>query len=341
MKALVSMKDIAFTLGVSVVTVSKALSGKEGVGEELRAKIIDEATRQGYRKNANASDMRKGTSHDIGIIVREHSLAEHRVSTTLIQGIIKNLTSLGYYAIEEIITKEQERKGILPKIAQENKVEGIIFAGFLKPSYVMKIQKTGIPTLLVDFSSPTSNDDSIICDNVYGSYLLTRHLISLGHEHIVFVGNPLFDDNNMDRYLGYIKALKEQGLTEYPSINDVNDLGDSILIEINSKASAYVCASSKTAFGLEKQLQSLGKRIPEDVSIVTFNDDVYSQIASPPLTAFHVDYNEMAYLSAITMVGKVSEKTHVGRKTISGKLVVRESSSRDCQNVIYNISRIG
>lgn len=341
MKTPVSMKDIASALHVSIVTVSKALAGKEGVSEKLRREIVQEAERLGYRKNVAAADMRLGTSQNIGILTREHRKAEHEVNQTLLRGLIRNLSELNYYSIEEIVSKEMERTDELPKLASANKVEGIILAGFFKPSYVQKLQKTGIPILAVDFFSATGDDDSIICDNVYGSYLLTRHLVSLSHDKIIFVGNPLYDDNTMDRYLGYLKALKEQGLEEHPPLSDMDELGEEKDLSLVEDATAYVCSSSKTAYTLEKKIHAAGLSVPEDISVVCFDDDSYSQMASPSITAFHVNYGEMAYLASLTIVEKVAKKNHVGRKTISGKLVLRDSSGRPNNHIQAKITQLG
>jgi len=323
------MRDIAEKLGVSVMTVSKALSDKDGVGKELKERIRAEAEKIGYRKNTMASDMRLGSSHNIGLLFGGQDDTTPHVHPALLNGLIQCLTEMGYYAIEEIIGKEKIDGGVLPNIVKENKVEGVIILGFLNPSYVALIDNVGIPMLYVDFFAPSHEADAIICDNVYGFYLLTRHLLQLGHTDIVFIGNPLFDDNTMDRCLGYEKALKEQGLPVRPAVNDMDSLGKRLPFVLPEEMpTAFICASSETAFLLEKLLSDNGYAVPKNISVVCFDDDVYAKMASPPITAFHIDYHEMAFLASVTIIQEVNESSHVGRKTISGKIVYRQSTAK-------------
>ena len=127
MRNLVTMKDIADELDITVMSVSKALSGKDGVSEDLRAKILAKAEELGYKKNQNSSND-DASSHNIGILIAERSLNANATYMSLQQPLIANLTQLNYYGITEIISDETEHLLILPKILKESKVNAFIIS---------------------------------------------------------------------------------------------------------------------------------------------------------------------------------------------------------------------
>ena len=148
MRNLVTMKDIADELDVTVMSVSKALSGKDGVSEDLRAKILAKAEELGYKKNPNSSND-DGSSHNIGILIAERSMNANATYMSLQQPLISNLTQLNYYGITEIISDETEHLLILPKILKENKVSAFIILGQMSKEYVQILKNTNKPFLFL------------------------------------------------------------------------------------------------------------------------------------------------------------------------------------------------
>ena len=333
----VTMRDISKKLGISTVTVSKAISNKEGVGQELKAKILQVANEMGYRKNVLASDLREQVAHNIGLLVNSSSqnsqVLEHEIS--------KNLLSNGYYSIIEVIGTDQSRS----KILEDNKVDAIILIGAMKPAFVNAILATGVPCILVDFFYDASHLDSIIGDNLYGAYTLTKHLLALGHQKIGFVGNPHVDDQTMDRYLGYSKAINESGITMKADwqINDTNDYGEPLSLSLSKPyPTALVCSHSEMAYKYIAYFKKQGIDIPSEISIVGFEDDIFSTLSSPQLTVFSIDYNEMANTACSAIIKKIENPSyHFGRKTIGGKLIIRESSSKTSDTLASEIDLFG
>src|SRR5690554_5999400 len=143
----VRMKDIASALNISTVTVSKALSDKEGVSIELREKIKETAEAMGYRYNRLAKGMKEGKSYNIGVLIAERYTINDGDAFYLkiYQNIVKILSNRNYYGIMELVTAEDENNGTIPNVILDNKVDGIIVLGQMKSKYLENIYKTKVP----------------------------------------------------------------------------------------------------------------------------------------------------------------------------------------------------
>ena len=177
------MKDIADELDVTVMSVSKALSGKDGVSEDLRAKILAKAEELGYKK-AQTSNTDDGSSHNIGILIAERSMNANASYMSLQQPLISNLTQLNYYGITEIISDETEHLLILPKILKESKVSGFIILGQMSKEYVQLLKETGKPYLFLAHIYDDVNSSGIITDNLYAGFTLANYLLDQGCKSI-------------------------------------------------------------------------------------------------------------------------------------------------------------
>lgn len=324
------MKDIADRLGVSSVTVSKALNDKEGVGEELREKIKSLADEMGYRYNTLAKAMKEGLSYNIGVIIPERFTGiGQSFYLEVYQQISRALEKYGYYGILNILKSEDEEQLILPKLYYERKVDGFIILGQISKGYIEAVQTMDLPKVFLDFYDEHSDIDSIITDNFYGAYELTNYLVKKGHREIAFVGNLYSTSSIQDRFLGYFKSLLEHRIPvnqEY-IINDRDKRGKYIDMTLPEKMpTAFVCNCDQVAHNLIQKLKELGKEVPNDCSVVGFDNDIYATITSPQLTTVAVDVEEMAQTSARFIIEKVkNSQKKFGRVSVKGNIVYRES----------------
>lgn len=328
MRNLVTMKDIADELDVTVMSVSKALSGKDGVSEDLRAKILAKAEELGYKKNPNSSND-DGSSHNIGILIAERSMNANATYMSLQQPLISNLTQLNYYGITEIISDETEHLLILPKILKENKVSAFIILGQMSKEYVQILKNTNKPFLFLAHIYDDVNSGGIITDNLYAGFPLTNYLIDQGCKSIGFVGNIQFAEAVMDRYLGIAKALLHHGfdLRKEFIIPDVTDFGEEIsLILPDTMPDAFICNDCRTAYKLIHNLEGLEYSIPKDISVAAFDDGIFADIGIPKLTTYSINYNTMAQLAAESIALKLENPNfHIGKKVVHGNVIVRDS----------------
>lgn len=325
----VTMKDIAQRLSVSTVTVSKALSDKEGVSKELKDRIRKAADEMGYRYNSAARMIKDGISYNIGIIVSERFIHEGAFYSKMYQSAIKKLSDVNYFGLLEIITDENEENCLVPNIIQNNKVDGVIILGQMGYKYVKMIEKYDLPFIFLDFYNEDYTVDSIIGDSIYGTYVLTNYLIENGHRRIGFVGSVLQTSSILDRYVGYYKAMVQNQLTFEKEwvIEDRDQKGNFIEFKLPEKMpSAFVCNCDEVAYHFVKRLKKEGYKVPDDISVVGFDNYIYATLTNPQLTTFESNIDNMAENAVEAIIKKVKDKNYVlGRKVISGKLIIRDS----------------
>ena len=335
----VTMRDIAKKVGVSTVTVSKALTDKDGVGSELRAVIKATAEEMGYTYSGIGDGFRRGRSYNIGVIFEEHYVDN---STTVFpfymkmyNSINKQMSQFHYSVIMEAITSKMLAEHRMPDIVTERKVDGVIVLGQMKSDYLKVLRENKLPVVYLDFYDRTMEVPSVINDNMYGTYMLTNYLVSMGHKKIAYVGSIDATASILDRYLGYYRSLLTHQL-KMPDdyiIPDRDDEGYFIDLQMPKEMpTAFVCNCDGTANLLMKLLISRGYRIPQDISVVGF--DNYSaefDYNLPKLTTIEVNIEEMTK-NAVEMIIRLlkGEENLGGRKVISGKLIIRGSVAQ-CQ----------
>ncbi len=329
----VTMKDIANALHISTVSVSKALSGKEGVSLEVRERIKIMAEEMGYRYNAGARAEDYDRNYNVGILIARRFLEDDTAFySKLHSNIIMNLGNNNCFGIMEVIFKEDEEACNLPAMIANKKVDGIIVLGQLKKAYIGMLKELHMPITFLDFYDENATIDSIVSDNVYGSNLLTNYLIKCGHKKIGFIGDIFATSSILDRYLGYYKSLLQNGipLKEEWLLSDRDENGTLQAIAFPKKMpTAFVCNCDEVAYRVVEQLKLDGYRVPEDISIVGFDDYIFATLSNPPLTTFAVDLPLMTKMAVDSILrGITGDNLSPGRKVISGKLVIRDSVAK-------------
>ncbi|MFZ5986247.1 MAG: LacI family DNA-binding transcriptional regulator [Bacillota bacterium] len=324
-----TMKDIAKKLNISTVTVSKALNDKDGVGEDLKNKIKKLADEMGYRYNMLAKSMRDGYSYNIGVVVAEHFMGDQSFYFNFFKHITKTLERFNYCGILQILNSEEEENLNLPKLYYDKKVDGLIILGQVSKRYIEVLQNIDIPIVFLDFYDEHSNIDSVAVDNFYGAYQITSYLIKNGHRDIAFVGNIYATSSIQDRFLGFYKSLLEHGekLKEEYVICDRDEHGRYIeLVFPKNMPTAFVCNCDEVAHNLILKLKEMGYTVPNDFSVVGFDNDIYATISSPQITTVEVDVEEMALTAIRFILSKIKkENKSFGRVLIKGRIVYRQS----------------
>lgn len=327
----IKLADIAEVLKVSKVTVSKALSDKDGVSDELREKIKKVAAEMGYRQNSIARSLRDGYTYNIGVLIPEGFVEMyHSFYWELYQNVLNALTQKSYYGIMEVVNREDESNNVVPRMLQDSKVDGIIVMGEFKKEYVEFLNNLDdVPVVMLDTYDKHIDYDTVTSDNYYGMYLLTDYLIEMGHRDILFVGNPRATSSIQDRFLGFTKALIERGI-EYTSNNYISDreIGKKELtFELPEKMpTAFACNCDSVAYLLIKKLQDKGYKVPEDISVVGFDNYLITEISDLGITTFEVDMKTMAETAVDVILKKVRKVDYKpARRVICGKIVIKDT----------------
>ena len=294
MRKQVTMKDIAQEMGVSIVTVSKALSGKDGVGEELRERIIDKAHELNYVIKGTLDD--ESRNLNIAIVIAERFISDNAFYFKIYQKLLMGLSERGFIGILEIMRSEDEAAGVLPKLVRMEKVEQVIVVGEMKLEFLENLQNAGVSMIFFDFENEEFDVDSIVGDNVSGGYTMTRYLVKNGYRNVGFVGSYKATQNILDRLVGQLKYKLAKGLPQDDSwvIPDRDSNGFNIELKLpDVMPEAFFCNCDETAYRMIRTLNEAGYKVPEDIAVVGF-DDYASMIPDDiELTTYQVDIDGM------------------------------------------------
>ena len=331
----VKLADIAERVGVSTVTVSKALSGQKGVSEEVREKIRSIAEDLGYQQ---PSAVRKSQNHknfNIGILISERFLVKYEsFYWQMYQAVATRATAEECFTMLEVIGKAEEESSRMPKLVQERKVDGIIVIGKMMDAYLQHLNtEAGIPVIYLDYYNGREASDSVISNSYYGTYELTYYLYRMGHRKIAYVGTLLAMESITDRYFGYQKALLELGLEQKKEwVLDDRHIETGEIDTVNmlqipkDMPTAFVCNCDLTASFLIKKLKDNGYRVPEDISVVGFDNYLYPGLSDIQITTYEVDLKEMAKKAVYNMISKISNENYKpGIHIVEGHMVLKES----------------
>ena len=194
----VRMADIAKRLGISTVSVSKGLAGKDGVSEAMRAEILAAAKEMGYQVPVRAQTQTGGET--IGILVADRFFNENAFYSNLYRAVLKCAAEQDISVLMEIVLPQAEKSCNMPNFLVNHKVDGLIFMGEISRRYLATAVQTGVPFMLLDFYDDAIAADCVLSDNTSGSYTLTEHLISTGRRNIGFVGSVQSTSSIMDRW---------------------------------------------------------------------------------------------------------------------------------------------
>ena len=327
----VKMSDIAEKLNISTVTVSKALSDQKGVSEEMRTKIKKLALEMGYQKPVSKPEDRV-RSYNVGVIVPEDYIEKYQTFYwEMYQEINMAAVKNNSFVMLEVLNAADEKAGIPPKLLKENKVDGLIVLGGLRSAYLKMIKEHyATPTVYLDFYDRSIKEDCVVSNSFYGTYMLTNYLFDKGHTNIGFVGTVLATKSITDRYLGYMKSLLEHGLSlreDWVLDDRDSDRHNFEKFELPEEMpTAFVCNCDIIASWVIRELEQAGYRVPEDVSIVGFDDFLYPGLCNVPMTTYAVNMTAMAETGVKLLIKKMTGgETSQGMHLIEGRFIERMS----------------
>lgn len=328
----VVMRDIADALGISIVSVSKSLNDQVGVSDKLRETVKNKALEMGYR-GAILKNSTPEKTNCMAVVIPQRFIDRdnnnqgfyldfYQLITVFNQE--NNISTLLY-----VLSKEEENTLVLPRVLLDRRVDYVVFLAELKTEYLHFVKDIVTPKVFLDFFGQNINIDCVTTDNYSGSYEATSELILKGHSSIGFIGNIAATTSIQDRFLGYQKALFENKISFNPLFLTPDRDEDGHYTEIvlpSILPTAFVCNSDRAAFELSKTLKERGLVIPDDVSVVGFDNDIYSRVSIPTITTVEVSKEQMVKSACEFLYSKFNNKdTTLGKVTIKGNLVRRKS----------------
>ena len=310
----VKLSDIAQALNVSIVTVSNALKGKKGVGEELRSEIMKKAQELGYQMPERVIQ-KEYESYQIGVVIAERYVKEFpSFYMDIYKRVAQEATKKGCLTVLEVVSEEKER--ILQNFSVFSGIplRGGIIIGEMNPEYVKKMKsESKYPIVCVDYYGISNDMDYIVTDSYRGMQLVTQILVDAGHKEIGFVGTPSATNSIMDRYMGYCKVLQKNHLKEHPEWVIYDRRGDGYGYHLDFELpqnlpTAFAFNCDKTAAILIDKLAQRGLKVPEDISVVGFDNGGFKKNEAIQITTYESDQRAMAQISINTLLKRIQGK---------------------------------
>lgn len=345
----ITMQQIADHLGVSKFVVSKALSGKGGVNEMTKERVIQAASQLGYFSQKNAY-MRAAkterpspkTGGKQSVIVLMPNIRFQTKDSVywgkIVEGISGALEDLG---LGMVIISEQSVDNFVNIINPEG-ILGLVGVGQISTPLLLEVHRMGLPIVLVDMEDPLIPSDTVFVNNMDAMARLTNHLIGIGHTRIQFIGNDRFSRSFRDRHIGFGSSLDEHGLmmgNQEGLVLQLQELekGD-IEGEIRSWAqrrlktksmpTALVCANDSIAVVALKVLHELGVKVPAEVSVTGFDNIEDASQGSTQLTTVHVPKEAMGRRAIHRLLERIERSSEPMEKILlAGDVVYRDSTA--------------
>jgi LacI family transcriptional regulator len=329
MKTRITMSDIAKELGVSTVTVSRALSGKEGVSGALEAQIRHRAERLGYRYNGMPKNMLTGRYNNIGILIGEKYLGETSYYWLFFLKLLHTIKERKYMGVLEVVTDKEEASQNVPFFLKENKVDGLILLGQMSEDYLTMIHKRAGCAVFLDFYSDLEGSDCIASNNFLASYKLTKLLIDQGHRKIAFLGASSVTTSTLDRYMGFCKAMIEKGLPYDEGIPGQDSRGYSNISLDLSKYTAYVCNNDLLAGLVIRQIRQKSMKVPGDISVVGFDNADPAITDDVGVTSVETNIDVMCKTAVNAIIKHIEHENYTpqGKVFIEAKIIEKQSIS--------------
>jgi len=333
-----TIKDVAKKAGVSIATVSFVINKSKNVSLETKNRVLKAIKSLNYHPSKSAINLVSGKTGNIGFIVTDdHFLRTEPFYTRIFLGTEFEARSEGYYILLTSIRADFNEKDILPRFILNKSVDGIIIAGKISHNLIERMSAYNLPTVFVDYIPPTNSYPLVLIDNIQGALLATNHLINLGHTNIAFIGGDIEHPSLSHRLYGYKQALENAHIPvknnliitddKYPDRqNGFNSAKK--LFSKNKNVTAVFAGNDAMAIGVLHYLKDNGYKVPQDVSLIGFDDVEADLMLSPPLTTIRVPKIELGVEALKLLVNTLKNKKSLSKKIlVPVELIVRESTS--------------
>lgn len=335
-----SLKDVATRAGTSTATASRALSGHGYISPKARDNVLRAAHELNYQPNLQARSLRQQASHTIGLLIPNLLNAYY---TTLADSLSQLLNEQGYHLLLSSTRDD-------PAIEQEMlydmigfSVDGLIWvptsAG--DTDLIRYLLDQHIPAISLVRRVQDDVLDTIVFEDIAGSQAATQHLISMGHECIGYIGGDTRHSSNYDRWQGYLAAMKVNGLPVDSSLVRLGstwsvwgEVAARELLQLPSPPTAIFVASNAIMPGVIKTLRQSNLRLPEEMSLICFDDLDWFSYSTPPITAITHDHAQLAKAAVDLLFNRIRQ----GQGAVTAPrfikldfdLVLRKSTAPPC-----------
>jgi LacI family transcriptional regulator/LacI family repressor for deo operon, udp, cdd, tsx, nupC, and nupG len=328
----VTIKDIAKAAGVSHTTVSRALKGHSAISAETTALIQKLAQEMGYTPSAVAQSLLARRTRTIGMVI---TTTADPFTVQIVGGVEQVAQAAGYSVFLSSSHNNPEQEMAVVETFQRRRVDAIIVTSSrLGSVYSSRLDQIQVPIVLINNQEEGDYLHSVAVDDIQGARLAVEHLIALGHRRIGYVGAANRPKSNRRRSKGYQAALEEAGIVSDPApifspaaSSDIERGQTALQSFIDSGITAVFCYNDLTAIGLLMACRQRNIAVPQELSVVGFDDIEPALYVTPPLTTVCQPRSKLGKL-AMTMVLDLLNGQEAQDQMLDCELIVRESTAQ-------------
>ncbi len=336
----VTIKDVAQRAGVSIATVSFVLNNtpERTISDKVRKRVFAAAKELNYSPRASAVGLAGRRTHNVAIVFyTDVATVSNAFHAFVVQGAIKETIARDYNLLFAFVGDYQSQQD-LPKVVREKNAEGVMFLHLVSPKMVSDLEGRGIKVVLIDPEPQIPGIDTIQFDARRGGAMAVEHLLLLGHKHIAALVGSLQRPSVAERGAGFEAAFKQYGVPydrrkQYFVAAELS-YGASYektkeVLRAHKTITALFCANDEMAAGALRAARELGRRVPQDLSVVGFDDVVMASHTDPPLTTISVKKEELGRVGMNRLISLIEgSESEPKNLLLSVELIQRESSGR-------------
>jgi LacI family transcriptional regulator len=329
-----TIKDVAKTAHVSTATVSLVINNHKRISPETRVKVNKAIQELNYHPFRSARGLVSQKTGNIGFILTEdHFLRSEPFYTRIFLGTEFAARENEFYILLTTVPSDFRAGDRLPRFVLERNVDGIIIAGKVPHDLIKSLEKYNLPLVFIDYYPENNKYSNVLIDNVSGGKNAVQHLIDYGHEKIGFIAGDIQHPSIKDRFQGYKIAMEERGLSynnTYYVIDEENPARENgysaakKLLNKNKKITAIFACNDAMAIGVMQYLKEKKIEIPENISLIGFDNVEADLSLDPPLSTISVKKTDMGIEAIHLMAELLNNKV----KSIKKVLVPVELISR-------------
>ena len=330
----ISLQELSKILDLSPSTISKALNGYSDVSNDTIERVQFYANKLGYQPSSTARNLRLQKTYRIGL-VNPTTTFTHDYFMGILKGATIACEAAGYNIV--LYTTALDHPEILDHVIKSKEVEGLlIFGGGNVESILNNLNPDIIPIIVVGRQSESSSYSFISPDDIQGSYIACKHLLELGHKKVAFIGQEADMITHTNRLRGYQQALNEFGIhvnQDYIFSAQFLPPGGYIamqaVLKLHERPTGILCFNDAIAVEGMAALQEEGLRIPEDISMIGFDDSSICERIFPKLTSIQIPLEEIGKKSVEMVLNQIKDST-IPRESVRmpTKLVIRDSTEK-------------
>ena len=335
-----TIRDVAKKAGVSIATVSFVLNKRHGqaISERVTKRVWRAAQQLNYRPNASAAGLARKRTRNVALVFyREPNMISNSFYSFVIQGAVDAAMEAEYNLLFAYVNERYRSHADLPKVVREANTEGVLFIREVHPEMIADIQALGLPVVTIDQYPQVKAVDSLEIDNRTGGALAARHLLELGHTRIAMLGAVRQRPSIAERATGFLGELERELDSSRPRSRWIDCGAYNVeggynkareLLSGKRQLTALFCANDELATGVLWAAHELGVRVPEELSVVGFDNIVMSRFVHPPLTTVRVSKHDLGARAVRRLLELIrGESKGIRRELVPVQLVVRGSTA--------------